>query len=165
MRTTAYADVERSRVVDSDEIDVAPIRDLTAGFRVAEFDRIEPGTFTVRVELISPVGTVFIERDVVVTAGTDIITTVVITRSCPAAGDSPGAIACLGGGCVDPACTVETPELCPAPECTASADCSAPVGLCLASGGRVERRPFLAERRSARTQVRAGDENESQAHR
>lgn len=55
--------------------------------------------------------------------------TVVMTRSCegvrcPGAGD-PAATSCVGGVCVSPECTPETPEACPPPECVADSECSA----------------------------------------
>ena len=113
--------------------------DLATGARVAELD-VSAGAQTVRVTLLDSD-----RREVISTlsrvdvSGTTIVT-VVITRDCrevmcPAAGDSAAAIACLGGRCVDPRCSVERPELCGTSECAADVDC-VPTNACAA--GRCE---------------------------
>lgn len=55
------------------------------------------------------------------------VATVLITRDCEdvaCPNDNPSFDSCLGGECVDPRCTVETPEFCPPPECTTNSACS-----------------------------------------
>jgi hypothetical protein len=83
-------------------------------------------------------------RTVVPITGETTVTTFLITRDCggvmcPGASDAD-AIACVGGLCVDPACSPEHPELCPtcAGGCTASAiacvvNACRPEGVCFAS--------------------------------
>ncbi len=88
-----------------------------------------------RVELLDGAGGRVAEgRAVVEVAGGTQAVTVVITRDCrdaqcPGAGDSAGAVACLGGRCVDPRCSPERPQYCPAPLCTTAVDC-APRAAC-----------------------------------
>jgi len=98
--------------------------DLIAGERVAVFS-VVPGDVFVRVRLLDvddrPIATTVIHA-----VGADAVTAR-ITRSCrgvscPGAGDSPEAIACLGGVCLDPRCTPETPERCP-PPCDSDEEC------------------------------------------
>jgi len=107
--------------------------DYVSGQRVAEFDGLAASDFNVDVALVSPSGTV-IEREVAVQLRGDLAITVVMTRDCDgvecpgAAG--PSATACLGGQCVDPSCTPETPELCPTDECIGAEDCPAPSQPC-----------------------------------
>lgn len=98
------------------------------GVRVAELDGLPLGTHAIRVRL-SHGGLTALERTVLVTLRNSRAVTVVLTRrcrsvTCPGAGDDPAWLACLGGRCVSPACTPETPEACPAePECRAPSDC------------------------------------------
>lgn len=56
------------------------------------------------------------------------VVTVVMTRSCEGVecpNDNPLFDSCLGGECVDPRCTVETPEFCPVGSCTGASECDA----------------------------------------
>ena len=64
----------------------------------------------------------------------DLSTTVVIALAClrvtcPQEGDSPQALACVGGVCADPECTDGTQENCPA-SCRDPNDCPDPSSLC-----------------------------------
>lgn len=66
--------------------------------------------------------------------------TVVITRDCKGVmcpeASAPRATACLGGECVDPRCSPETPEFCPPPRCALASDCDPPAVAC--AGSRCE---------------------------
>ncbi len=128
------AEVDSVRVVllggDSAEV-VASVdtrvvlQDLTQGMRIAELSDLTPGQYRVKVQLSGDV--VVPERVIRVEMEDSFAVTVVITRDCadvvcPA---SEAALTqCLGGVCVDPACTPETPEHCPTPECASDADCA-----------------------------------------
>ena len=72
-------------------------------------------------------GRPFISRRVVALVDRDLLSvTIVISRNCEGVmcpNDNPAFDSCLGGRCVDPRCTVETPEFCPAPECESNDDC------------------------------------------
>jgi hypothetical protein len=54
------------------------------------------------------------------------------------AGDAPELTSCVGGRCVDPACSELAPDLCAPGECSADADCAPPsecaVGVCVEGG-------------------------------
>lgn len=101
------------------------------GHRVAELPAIVPSQASVHVALLDGLGRTVLER----TAAFRIesknrVVTVVMTRDCrdvecPAPDGDPNATACLAGMCVAETCTPETPELCPAPQCTADTDCAA----------------------------------------
>lgn len=102
----------------------------TLPVRAAEFLTLPPGSKALRARLVDATGDVRLERIAVVDIGGNTTATLVMTRecqgvSCPGAGDDPSALACLGGRCVDPRCTPETPEFCPPAECDASTDCPA----------------------------------------
>ncbi len=106
--------------------------------RVAEFRGVPVGDQLVLVELVDEGGRQVHERKVLVTLGDgeSQVTTVQATRDCesircPRAFDSPTDLACVGGECVDPRCTPESPELC-APECSADEDCPTPTNPCAA---------------------------------
>lgn len=99
------------------------------------------GVYWVRAELLDRQGEVAAERLMYVEVAHSQIATVLITQSCediacPREGDPPNAVACHGGQCVDPACTPESPETCPEPECLTDDDCDAGVvcgeGTCAA---------------------------------
>ncbi|MGE0787683.1 MAG: TolB family protein [Sandaracinaceae bacterium] len=104
--------------------------DYVTGIVIAQIDDVAPGTHMVRAGL-SRDGVETIAREVLVEVRVATATTVLITRdcrgvSCP--GNDPTATACLGGRCVTPSCTPETPEACPMPQCVDDADCVASVG-------------------------------------
>ncbi len=135
VRTEVAAAAEPTNTLSAREVDVALGRDLTAGRRVAELDRLEPGTYVVRVTLVDIGGSEVLRRDVVVTATGTTGFTVLMTRDCvdvrcPMVGGDPALMACVGGRCVEPRCTPEAPEYCPVPECTAASECSDPVSSC-----------------------------------
>ena len=99
--------------------------DLIAGTRIAAFD-VPHGQQRVTVTLSGP-GAESLRRTVVVDVRGGTAVTVVLTRSCrgvscPAASDA-AATECLGGVCVAPECTPETPEQCPTAECAADGEC------------------------------------------
>lgn len=101
-------------------------QDFVRGVRVAELSNLSNGRQEINVQLVER-GEVVAERSVPVTLSGDLAITVILTRdcngvSCPGAGDA-SATACLGGRCIDPTCTPETPENCPVDECTTSDDC------------------------------------------
>lgn len=106
--------------------------DYVEGVRLAE-EPAELGETGIVVQLMRG-GDVVIERRVSVVVRAPLtIATLVITRDCtgvmcPGSG-SPLFESCLGGQCADPRCTRETPEFCPAAECTNDAAC--PDGDCV----------------------------------
>ncbi len=87
-------------------------------------------------------------RPIQIRVDTDTLSTFYLLRSClgvlcPAAGDSPSALACLGGECVPPECS-EDGDTCAPLQCEGPADCESSVGclsvscdqgLCLFSNG------------------------------
>lgn len=102
--------------------------DLVGGTRVGQLSGVPFGAHLVRVSLQDAAGEEVAEGLVVVSLDAPArAVTVRVTRdcldvSCPGDG-SPTAVACLGGACVEPTCSPETPETCPEPECAADADC------------------------------------------
>lgn len=110
-------------------VDEFALRDTGTRFQVASFS-LPDGPWTLRSRLLSPLGAVVLEQRTVVEVTGNTSATVVMTRSCagiscPGAADAVSALACLGGRCVDPRCTPESPSFCPAPECQSTTDCAA----------------------------------------
>ncbi len=115
--------------------------DYLSGARVAELSSLTPGDVAIRVSLLDTSGAAIAQRTTLLTVSSQHALTVLITSSCegvscPGAADDPTHTACLGGRCVDPRCSPETPELCGDPGCTRDADCESPVpcaaGVCVA---------------------------------
>ncbi len=112
--------------------------DFIAGHRVAELDGVGQGTRYLRVRLLDEDGALVVARDAIAELETDTTITVVVTRACtgvvcPGAGDPESATACVGGACVDPRCTPETPDFCGEPECEADAECPGSTGCVVAT--------------------------------
>ncbi|MFT5356684.1 MAG: hypothetical protein ACI9KE_003909, partial [Polyangiales bacterium] len=110
-------------------------QDFVRGVRVAGIN-VPLGEHDVLVELLDSRGNVLAERLSRVTITATSIRTVVITRdcggvACPLADGDPNT-SCLGGVCVLPECTVETPELCPPSACSIDSDCPTPQSECAA---------------------------------
>lgn len=112
--------------------------DFLGGVRVAEFSGLGSSA-DLRVSLIDADGSVLAERDAVVVLRGSYAVTILITSDCgmvrcPNA-DDPSLTTCVGGRCVDPRCTVETPEFCGELGCSTDAQCTSPtscaVGTCL----------------------------------
>ncbi|MEC7524112.1 MAG: hypothetical protein VYE22_29795 [Myxococcota bacterium] len=153
LRTDLVGGLEVTRaatVVDDgaamESASLAAGEDLVGGRRIAELS-VAPGRRRVTVELSGPDGFVA-RRTLLVDVRGATAVTAVITRSCrgvmcPEASDA-AATECLGGVCVPPECTPETPEFCPVAECEAAADCAsgpmctAPVCLGGACGLRAD---------------------------
>lgn len=117
------------------------------GQRVAELRGLTRGTVAVRVSLLDAMGEIIAARTTVVTLSSQQALTVLITSSCqdvtcPGAMDDPALSACVGGRCVDPRCSPQTPEFCGAPGCRADADCDSPIAC--ATGACVDSECFLA---------------------
>lgn len=111
--------------------------DYVSGVRIAELDGLPSGTYHVRVLLIGDGGAA--EGLAQIALDSDRAVTVVVTRSCrglvcPGPGDDPSLIACVGGRCVAPECTPESPETCMS-MCRTDADCAAGVACAV---GRCE---------------------------
>lgn len=103
-------------------------QDFVSGRRVAELSGLEPGTWHLRVILTSGAGRQVAVHESVLQLAGNFAVTVLITRSCvdvtcPIDGGDPSLTLCLGGRCVDPRCSPETPEHCGAPECADDGDC------------------------------------------
>lgn len=125
------------RLPDAGEVRVLAARQTYAStafnlpFRAAEFEALEPGTKVLRIRMLASTGELRLEQWLIVELGAaNTLATAVLSRSCegvscPGNNDGGDALACLAGRCVDPRCTRETPELCPAPECATPTDCPA----------------------------------------
>lgn len=62
------------------------------------------------------------------------VVTIVLTRNCEGVmcpNDNPALDSCLGGRCVDPRCTPQTPEFCPPDQCMAASECAVPDVACV----------------------------------
>jgi hypothetical protein len=99
--------------------------DFLRGQRVGSA-QVPPGQLPITITLYRSLQPV-IARQVTaqITAGVN-VAPIVISRSCEGVecpNADPALESCLGGRCVDPRCTSATPEFCPAPQCTASAEC------------------------------------------
>lgn len=108
--------------------------DFTRGTSIAAFDHLESVAYRVRVRLLRADRRVLIQRVVALTVDGDFVLRVHVTPncvgvSCPGAGVAGSLTECLGGECVDPRCTVATPEYCTGVAfCTAASDCAAQSG-------------------------------------
>jgi len=132
------AEVNMARVSLFDQEGAAVIRntdtrlvkeDLTEGLRIGELSGLTPGDYRIEVELAGAVSVP--QRVVRVSMTASFAVTVVVTRDClevvcPMTG-APTQTQCVGGTCVDPTCTPETPESCPAAECSSDGECSSSV--------------------------------------
>lgn len=62
------------------------------------------------------------------------VVTIVLTRNCQGVmcpNDNPALESCLGGRCVDPRCTPQTPEFCPVDQCMSDTECAEPDVACV----------------------------------
>lgn len=88
--------------------------------------RVGSGIKTLVVSLLERTGATLAERVIVVDVRGDTGVTALLTRNCEGVA-CPASIAaatqCLGGQCVTPDCTPETPENCPEPVCTTADEC------------------------------------------
>ena len=109
---------------------------LSTGVVVAEFAHVKTGAYTLRGQLFRADGTLVGGRPMVVNVTGDSIFTIDITAdcanvACPAAGASAAAIACLGGACVDPRCSVDAPQYCGSAHfCGTNQDCASATSSC-----------------------------------
>ena len=140
----ALADVELldgtlrtdARVLDRAELALPFGTSLAAGVSVATFAHIKSGTYTLRGQLFRSDGTLVGGRPVVVSVVGDSAFTIDIMAdcanvACPAVGANPAAIACLGGQCVDPRCSVDSPEYCVSAHfCGTDHDCATATSSC-----------------------------------
>ena len=104
-------------------------QDFLGGRRLADFDSLEPGTVRAEVTLLRPDGSTLVLHETLIELRESRAVTVPITSncrvvSCPDSGDS-SLNACVGGFCVDPRCTPETPEFCGTAGCIDDAQCDA----------------------------------------
>lgn len=143
LRTDFVAGVELAEVdltlLSPDALDrvesytVRPDAPLLSGVRVARFEELAPGAYTLRARLFGPDGGRLLERRVNVNVRGETVTTVPVTRAClNVTCDEAGATECLNGMCVPPGCTEETPELCGTTLCREAADCPASTAACAA---------------------------------
>lgn len=115
-----------STVVSSTDTPLPVDRALGRPVRIAAFDHLAEGRYTVTVTLLLR-GVEVQRRRVIRDVSRVVVVTVLMTRECngvmcPGSGD-PSALECLGGRCVPPECDEEHPELCPTPDCTSDSDC------------------------------------------
>lgn len=91
--------------------------DLLMGIRVTSFDNLESGEYRARAILRDEAGNEVARREALLSFRNEAtVVTIVITRDCapvvcPGSGN-PSFTECLGGRCVPPDCTPETPERC-----------------------------------------------------
>lgn len=100
--------------------------DYVRGARLSETE-VSAGQTPITLTLLRA-GTEVTSRRVSVSVRAPVtVATVLVTRDCEGIAcpnDNPSFDSCLGGECVDPRCTVETPEFCPPPECTTDSACT-----------------------------------------
>ncbi len=125
VRTDIYADVDRTELELRAEFDLGDAQSAFEGVRIADA-RVGSGIKTLVVSLLERTGAILAERVIVVDVRGDTGVTALLTRNCEGVA-CPASIAaatqCLGGQCVTPDCTPETPENCPEPVCTTADDC------------------------------------------
>ncbi len=114
---------------------VAPRAGAPAPFRAAEIPDLGAASWLVVARLYRGDAEVARGRVLVTTAGRPRNVTVLVTSECagvecPGTGD-PALVACLAGRCVDPRCTIEAPEHCPAPDCASDGDCASTGPACV----------------------------------
>ena len=114
-----------------DERDLAAERADEAwleGKRVATLTDIASGTYALKATLFRSGQPILVRRVQVLIDG-DRAVRLLMSRSCagiecPQAGDSPAAVACLGGRCVLPECIDGTQPQCSAAQCASDSDCA-----------------------------------------
>jgi hypothetical protein len=109
----------RDRALD----EAVPLGD---GIRLTDYGLPDPGRRFLRVQLLGASGEAVLERRAVVQVRGVTVATMVMTRDCVGVEcptDDPALLACVGGRCVDPRCTPETPEFCPPPVCDDDTAC------------------------------------------
>lgn len=125
VRTDIYADVDRSELELRAEFELSDAQSAFEGVRIADA-RVGSGIKTLVVSLLERTGATLAERVIVVDVRGDTGVTALLTRNCEGVA-CPASIAaatqCLGGQCVTPDCTPETPENCPEPVCTTADEC------------------------------------------
>jgi len=136
-----YADGSAAQLAEERSF-AMPGEDYLAGVRIAELDDIPTGMLAIEVTLYDNLNTPVIDRTVLVRLDSATAVTVLITDSCrdvtcPGAGDDPSLSACVGGRCVDPRCSPESPEFCGEGGCGTDADCvtnaACAVPMCLSN--------------------------------
>ncbi len=103
--------------------------DALEGFRAADLAGFAPGSYVLWVRLRDGAYGAVVDRRVDLDLSADFSVTVVAGRSCAGVMCDAGQT-CLDGACVDPTCTPQTPEACPAPACASDSDCPAPAASC-----------------------------------
>jgi hypothetical protein len=106
-------------VIRSTEAAAISSHDYTSGRRVAELVGLPGDDYVLRVELELESSAV-VDVIVPITLTGDRAETVFVTRdctgrTCPMAGDDPGAVGCLHGQCVDPECLLGRGAACASP--------------------------------------------------
>lgn len=124
-------------VVQTGERPIRVGEDLLAGERLTEVEALAPGPVHLRVTLLAATGHEVAARRVGLELRGRQSATVVITRSCrdrscPEPGGDPMSSACVGGRCVDPRCTPETPAFCDEAGCATADDCPRAVPCAIA---------------------------------
>lgn len=128
VRTQVFRDDALSDLVFTETRALPSNGDAFEGFRAAE-GNVASGIRRVVVELTNA-GALVARRVVVVDVRGTTGVTVLITRDCEGVmcpDTNPTATECLGGRCVAPECTPETPEACPDPQCTDDSECDVDV--------------------------------------
>jgi hypothetical protein len=137
IRTEVSREPFEPRVEPGRRIDllVTADQDFLSGVRVADVEGLATGTSYVRVAALGPGGELILDRITLVTVRGRVALTVLLTRSCrgvtcPPDG-SPNLSACLGGRCVDPACSPENPAACGTLDCDATRPCVVEGATCV----------------------------------
>ena len=119
--------------------------DLLGGHRVAEYDELAPGRYSLRL-VVYREGTALVTRRVSVDLQDSLAITVVVSRSCegvscPQSGDPALATECIGGTCEPPECLPESPTSCLG-SCRVDLDCPGlgrcGTGVCIETACYVE---------------------------
>ena len=124
--------LDRARTLNRTDTIATLSQDYFNGHRVADFEGVPRGPQIVEVTLLSADGDEVARRATTVDLSSSYAVTVVLTASCsgvtcPGGDDDPTFTACHGGQCVDPRCSVETPEFCGPQTCTSDSECTSPV--------------------------------------
>ncbi|MEM9863957.1 MAG: hypothetical protein AAF938_20325, partial [Myxococcota bacterium] len=99
------------------------------GARVASFEDLRTGEYTISVRLLSRDATPVATRRISLRVGGNAASVILATRDCagavcPSTGDPDDATECFAGQCVTTGCSLANPEECGPSECALDADCA-----------------------------------------
>lgn len=110
-------------------------QDFAHGLRVASFEGVDPGTYTIEVQLLKADRRLVLRRRVVINVQDNTVVRVHMTPncvgvSCPSPGGGAGFSECIDGHCVDPRCNPPSMEFCDGLTFCASAAACGPYAPC-----------------------------------